>query len=424
MDVFNKKVTVLGAARSGLAAAALLGRKGAKVYVSEQGGIEKFPSDFLSWARAAGVQIEVGGHTREFIAGSALVVPSPGVPFLAPPLVWAREQGIKIWGEIELAFHYCPPPVIAVTGSNGKTTVVTLITQVLNAAGKKAVLCGNVGTPFCDCVDKLADADFVVLEVSSFQLETIEDFRPFIGVCLNFSQNHLDRHKDMEEYFNAKKRLFENQGPGDYAVLNEQCELFKEAAQAFRSQVVFFNRPGEAPAAAGGNPNFSAVLAVSRTLGIADDIDWGVFRSFPGVEHRLEKVRILDGVEYINDSKATTVEAGRWALESLERPVVLICGGRDKHLDYSVLAGLVGRKVKAMIAIGEARGIFRQAFAGCVPFEEAGSMAAAVALARQKAREGDCVLLSPMCASFDMFKNFEERGVVFKSLVRDLPEGA
>ena len=260
-----------------------------------------------------------------------------------------------------------------------------------------------------------------MLEVSSFQLETIEAFRPLIGVCLNFSQNHLDRHKDMEEYFNAKKRLFENQGAGDYAVLNDQCELFKEAAREFRSRVVFFNRPGDALTEAGRNPNFSAVLAVSRILGITDDVAWGVFRSFPGVEHRMEKVRVLDGVEYINDSKATTVEAGRWALESLDRPVILICGGRDKHLDYSVLTELVGRKVKAMIAIGEAREKFRQSFAGCVPFEEAGTLADAVDLARRKAREGECVLLSPMCASFDMFKNFEERGTVFKSLVRNLP---
>ncbi|MFA5259714.1 MAG: UDP-N-acetylmuramoyl-L-alanine--D-glutamate ligase [Candidatus Omnitrophota bacterium] len=419
MDLSNKKVAVLGAAKSGLAAAALLCRKGARVYMSEQGGIEKFPPDFLSWARAEGVEIEAGGHTREFIAGSALVVTSPGVPYLAPPLVWAREQGIKIWGEIELAFQYCPLPVIAVTGSNGKTTVVTLITQVLNAAGKKAVLCGNVGTPFCDCVDKLADAEFVVLEVSSFQLETIEHFRPLIGVCLNFSQNHLDRHKDMEEYFAAKKRMFENQTPGDYAILNDQSELFKDAAKDFRSRVVFFNRPGDDRSGDGQNPNFLAVLAVSRTLGIPDDVALNVFRSFPGVEHRMEKVRILEGVEYINDSKATTVEAGRWALESLEKPVILICGGRDKHLDYSVLKDLVRKKVKLMIAMGEARDKFRQTFSGSVPFEVADTLSAAVDLARQRAGDGDCVLLSPMCASFDMFKNFEERGTVFKSLVRN-----
>lgn len=420
MDLSDKKVTVLGAAKSGLAAAALLRRKGARVFLSEQGGIEKFPLDFLSWARAEGVEIEAGGHTREFIAGSALMVTSPGIPYFAPPLVWAREQGIKIWGEIELAFQYCPWPVIAVTGSNGKTTVVNLITQVLNAAGKKAVLCGNVGTPFCDCVDKLADADWVVLEVSSFQLETIEHFRPHIGVCLNFSQNHLDRHKDMEEYFTAKKRLFENQTSGDYAILNDQCELFKDAAKDFRSQVVFFNCPGDGRSSDVRNPNFLAVLAVSRTLGISDDVALNVFRLFPGVEHRMEKVRVLEGVEYINDSKATTVEAGRWALESLDKPVIWICGGRDKNLDYSVLKGLAGRKVKVMIAIGEARDKFRQIFSGHVPFEVADSLSAAVALARQRASDGDCVLLSPMCASFDMFKNFEERGTVFKSLVRNL----
>ena len=411
----------MGAAKSGLAAAALLSRHGARVYISEKGGIERFPPHFISWAREQGVQIEAGGHTREFIAGSDLVVTSPGIPYLAPPLVWAREQGIMVWGEIELASHFCPLPVIAVTGSNGKTTVVTLITGVLNASGKKAVLCGNVGTPFCDCVDSLSDADFVVLEVSSFQLETIEHFRPFIGVCLNFSQNHLDRHKDLEEYFAAKKRLFENQTPDDYAVLNYHCEPFREAAKDFRSQVVYFDRPGDKRPGSVLNPNFLAVWAVSRILGIADEVVLQVFRSFPGVEHRMEKVRLLDGVEYINDSKATTVEAGRWALESLDKPVILICGGRDKNLDYSVLKDLVRKKVKTMIAIGEAQDIFRQAFSEVVPFETADTLPAAVDRSRRKACTGDCVLLSPMCASFDMFKNFEERGTVFKSIVQNLP---
>ena len=390
------------------------------MYLSEQGGPEKIPPDFLPWAREQGIEVELGGHTKEFISGSVLVVPSPGVPYAAPPLLWAREQGIKIWGEIELAFRYCPCPIIAVTGSNGKTTVVTLITNVLNAAGKKAVLCGNVGTPFCDCVDNLADADFVILEVSSFQLETIERFRPFIGVCLNFSQNHLDRHKDLEEYFSAKKRLFENQTADDYAVLNDRCDIFRAAAKHFRSRVVFFNRPGDACPGGGANPNFSAVLAVSRILGIADQVAFNVFGSFPGVEHRIEKVRLLDGVEYINDSKATTVEAGRWALESQDKPIILICGGRDKNLDYSVLKELVRKKVKVMIAIGEARDKFRQTFTEQVPFEVAETLPEAVERARRMAAPGDCVLLSPMCASFDMFKNFEERGAVFKSVVQKL----
>ncbi len=420
MDLSGKKVSVLGAAKSGLAAVRLLCRQGAQVSISEQGGMEKFPADFLAWAEQQGVRVEVGGHSDGFLSGSDLIVCSPGVRYDAPPLLWAREQNIKIWGEIELAFRFCPKPVIAVTGSNGKTTTVTLITEVLTAAGLRATLCGNVGIPFSDCVMDLAATDFVVLEVSSFQLETIERFRPFIGVWLNFSQNHLDRHKDLDEYFTAKQRLFENQTARDFAVLNYGCQKLRLLAESLPAEVVFFDHSGKPEEEKVSNPNWKAVLAVSRILDIPEEVALNVFRSFPGVEHRLEFVRNWHGVEFVNDSKATTVEAGRWALESIDKPIILLCGGRDKNLDYSVLSELVRKKVKKMIAFGEAKEKFFQTFEAVVNLERTATLRDAVLCAQEAAAEGDCILLSPMCASFDMFKNFEERGTVFKQIVHEI----
>jgi len=419
MNFENKNVVIIGAAKSGQASARLLKKLKANVRISEAGNESVVGETFRSWARQNQIEFEFNGHTQHFIQQSDLVVLSPGVRIDALPVQWARNKFIPVWGEIELAARLCTKPIIAVTGSNGKTTVSTLINILLNASGQKACLCGNVGNPFAEFVAQSADYDYFVTEISSFQLETIETFRPHVAVFLNFTQNHLDRHRNIEEYFAAKKRIFENQGRNDFAVLNAQDEWVKKAAAELKSHISFFNE-GEFASEGITNPNHLAVLNVAKVLGLPLDICLQEIRAFKGVEHRMEKVRMLDGVEYINDSKATTVEAGRWALESISQPIVMICGGRDKNLDFSILRPLVKEKVKKMILFGEARAKLRTAFDGFVKLEECVTLEDAVAHARKVANPGDVAMLVPMCTSYDMFKNFEERGRAFKTIVQNL----
>ena len=433
MDIQGKKVTIIGGMRSGMALARLVTDLNGAARISEKNGEESFPREFLDWAAGNGIAIETGGHSRAFIEESDLVVLSPGVWINALQVQWAKAKGILVLGEIEFAFQFCAKPVIAVTGSNGKTTVSTLIADMLRHAGYNARLCGNVGFPFSDFVLRLDAVDYVVLEVSSFQLESLLDpisdgrdhdpadmwhvkgFKPHIALILNFNENHLDRHKDLEEYLAAKKKIFLNQDEGDYLVLNEAQPEIRALASQAKSRAVYFKAPAGDPLIT--NPNYSAAMAVGKILNVSTKACQDVFKGFKGVEHRLERVRRFNGVEYINDSKATTAQSALWALENIRQPIVMICGGRDKNIEFSVLAGPVRQKVKKMLVIGEARAKIRRAFEGLVDLEECDGLEQAVGKARQSACEGDCVLLSPMCASFDMFKDFEERGRVFKDIV-------
>ncbi len=438
VNLKNKKITILGGKRSGMALARLIIRLGGIAKISEQASESSLPEDFRNWAIARNVALEFNGHTQAFIEESDLVVLSPGIRFNAPPVKWAHDRGIAVLGEIEFAAQFCNKPIIAVTGSNGKTTVVTLINKVLQKAGYKSCLCGNVGMPFSEFVLESNKKDFFVLEISSFQLESLLDlnssfrgnhsngvlhfqgFKPFIAVVLNFSQNHLDRHKDLEEYFQAKMRIFLNQTSEDFAVLNYQDERLKEYSSQLESKVIFFNSTQNQTAKEIKNPNHSVVIKVAKILGIEESVCQNVFTTFEGVEHRLEVVRSLDGVKYINDSKATTAESGRWALKSIDQPIVMICGGRDKNIDFTVLKDLVKSKVKRMLVIGEAKAKLSQAFEGVVPVEECNSLEDAVLRAKEIAHQGDCVVLTPMCASFDMFLDYEDRGRKFKDIVNKL----
>lgn len=432
MDLKNKTVTILGAQRTGMDLAKLVARLDGKAKISEKGGENAVSEDFRQWAKQHQVACEFRGHTRAFIEDSDFVVLSPGVPHNSEAASWARTKNIPILGEIEFAFQFCPKPVIAVTGSNGKTTVVTLIHQVLETSGRRSCLCGNIGAPFSGQVLDLDDKDLVVLEISSFQLETvvapgtpgIRGFKPHVAVILNVNQNHLDRHKDFQEYFDAKKRIFLNQDAKDYAVLNFQDQGLKALAPQLKAQVRFFNAAPLALAGATSNPNFAVAREVANILGIQDEGCARVFKDFKGVEHRLELVRQIDGVSFINDSKATTAEAAIWALESLNSPVIMICGGRDKNIDYSVVAPFIRQKVKKMIIIGEARAKLKKTFESVVALEEYATLPDAVSRAKEIAQKGDNVLLSPMCTSFDMFANYEERGRCFKELVHSLPAHA
>ncbi len=420
MDLKGKKIAILGAGRSGMAAAKLAVHFNGTAKISDNNPQLNLPQESQAWMKKNQVTIETKGHTREFIYESDLVVMSPGVRIDAPAVQWAKEKQIPILGEIEFAYRFCNKPIIAVTGSNGKTTTATLITEVLAKAGKSPCLCGNVGAPFSQHIRDLKAKDFVVLEISSFQLESIIDFKPHIAVFLNFNKNHLDRHKDMEEYFAAKKRIFLNQDQNDFAVLNAQDSYVQNLAKEIHSHVIYFNNEKPTDRAWIKNPNHSAVLAVAKILGIREVICQEVFSDFRGVEHRLERVRTINGVNFINDSKSTTAESGRWAIENFKNPIIMICGGRDKNIDFTILQDLVKQKVKKMYVIGECREKIKKSFEEFVLVEECEGMEDAVRRAHTGAVTGDCVLLSPMCASFDMFTNFEERGKIFKDIVNKL----
>ena len=406
----GKKITVLGLARSGYTCASLLSRLGAEVSVSDSSDNESTRS--LAGQLDSGViKIELGTHSEEYIEGRDLVVISPGIPDSALPVFWAKQRGIKVVSEIEVAWSLCPAKVIAITGTNGKTTVTALIGKIIEASGKTVFTCGNIGNPFSGEVEKMREGDFVSLEVSSFQLEHIVNFKPSIAVILNVSRNHLDRYADMREYLSAKKRIFMNQDSGDYLVLNQDDPAVSALADDARSKAFFFSGRG------GMNPNQAAVLEVGSLLGIDEKIIHHVFKNFTGIEHRMEYVSNIDSVEFINDSKATTVDSTMWALNNSFVPVILIAGGREKGNDYSLLADLMRKKVRALVVIGEAKDKIKKAYGDFVFVEEALTLPEAVRKAFHKAQAGERVLFSPMCKSFDMFLNYEERGKVFKEAV-------
>jgi len=407
-DLKNKKVTVIGAARSGIAVADAVLRLGGVAKISENKPLESIK----------GVITEGEGHTQAFIQDSDYVVLSPGVRLDALPVKWAKERDIEVMGEVEFAFRLAPSPIVAVTGSNGKTTTSTVIAEIIKRAGRRVCLCGNIGSPFSKYVLDLKPTDTIVLEISSFQLESTIHFKPHVAVWTNFSQNHLDRHKDLEEYFQVKCKIFANQDNKDFAVLNFQEPQHRKLAKQLKAKVLFFN--DSTPGVDKVNPNYLAAMQAAHALGISEDICLKVFSEFKGVEHRLEFVRDLGGVDFINDSKSTTVEAGRWALQRARKPMVMICGGLDKHLDYSPLKPLVAQKVKHMIAIGQAREIMKSTFGDVVAVDTFSSFEEAVKAASKIAKSGECVLLSPMCASFDMFKDYEHRGRCFKEIVNNL----
>jgi len=412
-DYFRgKKITVIGLARSGLACANLLSDLGAQVSITDN---QDNPATRSNAAKLKpGIKSELGLHSRDFIKGRDLVVVSPGVADTSGPIIWAKAAGIPILSEIEVGWRLCPAEVVAITGTNGKTTVTTLIGEILAAGGKKVFICGNIGNPICQEVAKMQRGDFVSLEVSSFQLEYIHTFKPKIALILNLSLNHLDRYRNMQDYLEAKKMIFRYQDQGDYLVLNQGDPLVSNLAKEARAKVAYFSQ-GQ-----GLNPNQAAALAATSLLGIDKDLALRVFREFKGVEHRLENVAEINQVAFINDSKATTVDATLWALKNTSSPIILIAGGREKGNDYRLLLDLARKKLKAAVLIGEAKDKISAVLADVLPVNRANSLEEAVNLAFSKAAAGDCVLLSPMCKSFDMFQDFEDRGRAFKKIVQDL----
>jgi UDP-N-acetylmuramoylalanine--D-glutamate ligase len=364
------------------------------------------------------IQVELGGHSEYFIRQAELVIISPGVPSNAQPILWAKRFAKPVISEIELASMLCPAEIIAVTGSNGKTTVTTLIGKILSESGKKVFVCGNIGNPFSAEVEKLNKGDFVVLEVSSFQLEMIKDFKPKIAVILNLTPNHLDRYNNIQEYLGAKKRIFMNQDKSDSLVLNTDDPFLKAAASEAKSKVFFFDKEG------GLNPNQNAVIAVGKILKIKLENMLSVFRKFKGLEHRMEEVAEINGVKFINDSKATTADSAIWAMSNIYAPIILIAGGRHKGINYRVILGVARNKVKQAFLIGEAKDIIAADLNGGFPIEKVDTLKEAITRSYEQSKPGDYILFSPMCSSFDMFKDYEQRGEAFKKIVLDLAKGA
>jgi UDP-N-acetylmuramoylalanine--D-glutamate ligase len=396
-----------------------------------------------------GVDLELGGHRDTALSGAHLVVTSPGVPRDVLFLKRARAEGIPVAGEVELAYWCSEVSYVAVTGSNGKSTTAALLGALLREAGIPSTVAGNIGVPLCDVAPGLPADHWVVAEISSFQLETTNAFRPRVGALLNLSPNHLDRHPDLEDYYATKLRLFAAQEPGDWAVLNADDPEVLARAGALRARQVHFSRQGPvadgafagegqivlarggrgrpvAPLAALRLPgahnleNALAAVAAAAAAGAPAGAMARGLAAFTGLEHRLEAVATLGGVRYVNDSKGTTVDAVRRSLESFPGGILWIAGGKDKGADFRPLLPVVRRQVKMVVLIGEARAKIQAHLAGACPMVEAASMEEAVRAAAARAVAGDVVLLSPGCASFDMFRDFEDRGAAFKAAVAAL----
>ncbi len=431
-SVRGQNVTVVGAARSGVAAALLLADRGAHVVLTDARS-ELEPAE-TGRLQAAGVALELGSHRLATFTSADLLVLSPGVPLDQAPIFAAREKGVPIIGEIELASRWLSGRIVAITGTKGKSTTTTLTGRMFDAGGLRAMVGGNIGTPLSSQVAVSTPETFHIVEVSSFQLETIETFHPWIAVLLNLSSDHLDRHGSMEAYKAAKARIFENQTEADFAVVNADDPQTLAMARASRARKIVFSVSTPVVPLSSirllGRHLFSDVMAaatVARIAGVSHDAMVQAVESFTGLEHALEPVAVIDGVRFVNDSKATNVDAAERAIESFEPGLVVILGGRFKSGDFSLLEKPLKARDAHVIAIGEATPLIREALDGRVPVEAAESMPAAVrrSFKLAKAKGGAAtVLLAPACASFDMFRDYAERGRVFKQEVLRLAEVA
>lgn len=450
MDIKGKKVVVVGLGRTGCDVAEFLLNKGADVFITEERKDEEI-YEKAEYFKSKGAKVETGKHTEEFLEGSNLIVVSPGVHPSSLPVRWGKERGIPVISEIELAYIFSPSgKIIGITGTNGKTTTSSLTFSLFKNAFEDAVLCGNIGNTYIGELGRIKPETWVVIEISSFQLEFIKSFSPFIGIILNITPDHLDRHNSMENYAFIKAKIFENSEKDSWAILNRDDFWCRKIGEMVRCKKIFFSISGKSDVYLKDNKIISEnefykgeVISVDDTelfgygnienmmasicAGLICGIDIGIIRdtlkNFKPLPHRLEKVCEIKGITFINDSKATNIYSVKRALESFPegKKIILIMGGRNKGMDFSELSELIGRKVKFLILLGESKRELKKAFSKCgVEIEFAENMEEAVRKGYEKGREGDTVLLSPGCSSFDMFKNYQERGDVFKEAVKNL----
>lgn len=447
----EKLVIVVGLGRSGVSAANLLYSRGATVSVTDSRGEGELGSS-LSLLKG-NPKLFLGGDEGIDISIFDLAVASPGVPWDSEMLTSLRDGGIKVIGELELASYYADKPIIAITGTNGKTTTSTLVKDMLVAGGKRVFLGGNIGVPLSDYILGEEEADYLVCEVSTFQMEGVDLFHPYISTILNITEDHLDRHADMDEYITLKKRVYLNQGEGDHFLLNLDDQIVSSldtppfvakhsfsrttttiANGAFLSGDQLFLSNGGVARKIGdvkelkikGVHNIENVLAaaaIAYICGVSVEDIRRVAVSFKGIKNRMEFVDSIDGITFINDSKGTNVGAAVRSIEGIDTPLILIAGGKDKGGDYAPLREAIEAKVKEVILIGEASDRISSFLPKTVYQTRASSLCEAVAIAYEKGEDGDTVLLSPACSSFDMFKSYEDRGNHFREAVKAIREG-
>lgn len=453
MQIAKRQFGVVGLQRTGLATVRALLARGGRVLATDAATMDKLPSDVAELSQR-GVVVKVGDAAYEGLSNCEVIVISPGVPMDIPPLVEARQCGAEIIGEVELAYRLCPAPILAITGTKGKTTTTTLLGEMLKAAGKPVIVAGNIGNASIGELDKVTPEHTVVLEVSSFQLESTVHFRPRIACLLNVGEDHLDRYASMDDYIAAKMKIFANQSEGDFAVLNSDQPELANALPKRRNTKLFFSamerkvagtyRSGENliftlsawkygehaicsrnDIRLRGEHNVANVLAASLMALLADAPVQAIrdaIRNFKGVPHRLEIVDTIDGVTFVNDSQGTTPFATLRGLEAFDEPLVLIAGGRAKVDDFSVLGEAIARRCKSVVLIGEAAQMIADAArrAGFEQIQFSRTMDDAVRRAFDEAKPHGVVLLSPACASFDMFRSYEHRGNEFKRVVAEI----
>ncbi|MEK6532082.1 MAG: UDP-N-acetylmuramoyl-L-alanine--D-glutamate ligase [Deltaproteobacteria bacterium] len=441
---------VVGIASTGVSCARFLRKCGADVVATDSRPAEEIPE--VDGLKALGVKITAGGHEGVDLNPTGLVIVSPGVPYNIPLLAAARQAGAHVISDIELAYLFIDSPIVAIAGTNGKTTTTTLIGEMLKDAGIRAFVGGNIGRPVIEFVESDAGAAVVVLEISSFHLETTRTFNPHIAVLLNITEDHLDRYDSFEHYAETKFRLFENHTRSDYAIVNVNDPLIAGRIRekgigngslvpftvagglaeglSLKGDAILYRRGKEMaevyPAAGFGlrglhnMENIMASIAAARISGVGQESILRTLKGFKGLGHRMELVREIDGVEYVDDSKATNIGAVMMALKGIAGPVILIAGGKDKGGDYRVMNELIRKKVRLLILLGEARPKIRDAFSGLTDIVMVNTLKDAVRVAGSKAKPGDTVLLSPACSSFDMFKSYKDRGEKFRQEVNSL----
>ncbi|MDH7478806.1 MAG: UDP-N-acetylmuramoyl-L-alanine--D-glutamate ligase [Syntrophomonadaceae bacterium] len=451
MEIEANKILVIGMGLSGIAAAKALRQRGKQVVLCDAKPLAELGS-LVEEMRQMEIEVVTGGYPPVSRENTELVITSPGVPRTVAPLQQAEELDLPIWSELELAYRFSPAPFIGITGTNGKTTTTALLGRILQDAGMPSFVGGNIGIPLVLEVGQLTPQHLVVAEVSSFQLEGIVEFKPRVAAILNITPDHLDRHHTMEEYVEVKARILMNQEAGDFSVLNFDCPLTRSLAGKVRGQLIWFSRreildegvyvaAGQVVIKLGGEArpvlpaseirirgphnleNALAAVASAAVLGVPADKLARTLREFPGVVHRLELVEVIDGITFINDSKGTNPDSSIKALESFSQPIILIAGGKNKGSDFSELAARIKEKVRDLVLVGQAAPEIRRAVEeiGYSSVHPAATFEEAVMTAAGLARRGDVVLLSPACASWDMFRNYEERGELFKRIVRSLP---
>ncbi len=444
MDLLGKKVLVVGMARTGIATAKFLKGKGSLVTTTEMKPEEEMRGA-VQELKGMDLSTEWGGHQIATFLKQDLIVVSPGVDLNMDPVQKAIRHGVRVISEIELAYHFIHVPILAITGTNGKTTTTLLLGEMLKEDRRGVGVGGNVGEPLILFADGGDRWDVLVVEISSFQLEAIEDFRPRISVLLNITEDHLDRYSSYSGYIQAKARIFANQNSGDLAVLNGDDPIVMQYGGKAKAKKVLFSmreRVGEGTFSDGQTiflrfegkgeeysldkaplkgvhnvENMMAALTAARIFGCSKKAVQNVIDRFKGLEHRLEFIREIGGVRFYNDSKGTNVGSVVKSLQSFSEPVVLIAGGKDKNGDLSPLKELVQKRVKRLVLLGEAKERMNRELGGMTDTVIAGTMEEAVSLAREKAKGGEVILLSPACSSFDMFKDYKERGRVFKEAV-------